>query len=136
MIYKRIGLKDLIEAICKRISSETGFDCSGTKEESAIEPYCFVDIAKVEAEDTDTMYIDVFTVKVHAVEGENAIDIYAMIDEIQAAMSKEFLIESSIDNIIMQKSGGIDVIEMIETNRKHAVMSYEFKVAYGEKRKI
>lgn len=133
MVYRRLGLRELIDIVCERVKNDTATECYDAVPENSPDAFYCAEAAKVEPADTDTMLADVFTLKIHAVESEaKEKDVYSMIEALQKALGYEIELSDEL-NLMHQKDCGTESFATYGNGRAHAVTVYEFKVIYGTK---
>ncbi|MCR2045488.1 DUF5072 family protein [Anaerosalibacter massiliensis] len=133
-MLKKLSFIDFYKAIQEKIESKTGLRCYDDISQDAPSPFYYAEIVGLRPENTKTMYVDVFTVFVHAIAepGGSSIGIYKLIQELEEAMTERIDIGEEYW-ILEQTSQGLQRIQTDETNEKHAILAYEFKICYGFK---
>lgn len=133
-MLKKLGYVELFKAVQEVVEENTGLRCYDSIPKNAPSPFYFAEIVNVRPENTKTMFIDVFTVFIHAIAEPNksSMDIYRLVQDLEEALTKEIkLCEEHW--VLSQTSQGLNGIQTDETGEKHAVLAYEFKVVYGFK---
>lgn len=135
-MLKKLGLVELIKAIQDKIQN-TGYKCYDTVPLNAKSPFYFAELVGKKQADTKTMFCDVFTVWIHAIAEPNnsSVNIYNLIEKLEESLTDDIELSGEF-NLIMQTELGLQTIKIDETNEKHAVIAYEFKVSYGFKTKV
>lgn len=135
-MLKKLGLVELIKAIQDKIQN-TGYKCYDTVPLNAKSPFYFAELVGKKQADTKTMFCDVFTVWIHAIAEPNNsnVSIYNLIEKLEESLTDDIELSGEF-NLIMQTELGLQTIKIDETNEKHAVIAYEFKVSYGFKTKV
>lgn len=133
-MLKKLGFIDLLEAVIDLVEEGTGQRCYDSIPKNMPSPLYFAEIVGLRPENTKTMYVDAFTVYIHAIAkpSDSSIEVYEMIQDLEEAMTKEIDLDCEYD-LIMQTSEGLQGIQTDETNEKHAILSYEFRICYGFK---
>ncbi len=133
-MLKKLSFIDLYKAIQNKIESKTGFRCYDDIPKDAPSPFYYAEIVGLRPENTKTMYVDVFTVFVHAIAepGGSSIGVYKLIQDLEETMTERIEIGEEYW-ILEQTSQGLQQIQTDETNEKHAILAYEFKISYGFK---
>jgi|SRR5699024_1178407 len=133
-MLKKLGFIDFYKAIQSKIESKTGLRCYDDIPKDAPSPFYYAEIVGLRPENTKTMYVDVFTIFVHAIAepGGSSVGVYKLIQDLEQAMTERIEISDEYW-ILEQTSQGLQQIQKDETNEKHAVLAYEFKICYGFK---
>ena len=138
-MLKKLGFVDLISAVQNRIEQNTGVRCYDAIPKNASSPLYFVEVTGKRPADTKTMFCEVFTVWVHAIaapeESGGSVGIYHLIDRLDEGMTEDIALPEPF-NLMLQSNIGVQTIKLDETNEKHAVLAYEFKISYGFKVKV
>lgn len=129
-MYQKISITDLMASIQNNIR-KTGKECYDNVPANKESPFYYAELVGIEPENTKTMYVDVYTIVVHAIaeESNSSIGIHKMIQDLEEVMSDNICIEG----LLMQSSQGLQRLKKDETNEYHAIMVYEFKISYGYK---
>ena len=137
MVYKQMGLVDLIFAIQKKVEDKTGIKCFDSVPENEISPFYYAQVVGKRPAHSKTMWRDIFTVWIHAIAapGESSVQIYELIQNLEEALTEDIELPEEYE-LIMQTDNGIQTSKTDETREKHAVLAYEFMVCYGYKCKI
>lgn len=137
MVYKQLGLVDLISAIQRKVEEQTDIKCHDTVPLNAKSPFYYAEVVGKRPAHTKTMWRDVFTVWIHVIaeSGESSVQIYKLIQKLEEALTEDIVLPEEFE-LIMQTNNGIQTIKKDETKEKHAVLAYEFMVCYGFKCKI
>lgn len=136
-MLRKLGLVEIIAAIQTAIEKNTGIKCYDAVPENAPAPFYFAEVVGKKQADTKTMFCEVFTVWIHAIAeaGKSSVRIYEIIEKLEESLTEDISLPDDF-NLILQSGSGLQTIKTDETNEKHAVMAYEFKVSYGFKTKI
>lgn len=138
-MLRKLGLVDLISAIQNRIEQNTELRCYDAVPKNTPSPFYFVEVTGKRPADTKTMFCEVFTVWVHAIaapeETGSSVGIYNLIERLEESMTEDIELPEPF-NLVLQSNIGVQTIKLDETNEKHAVLAYEFKVSYGFKMKV
>lgn len=141
MAYQRLGITDLVMAIQKKVEEKTGLRCYDFVERNTLSPFYFVEVIGTVPENTKTMFCDKFNVYVHCIDAPqndgaiSSVGVYKLIEGLQEALTENVELPESFD-LIYQTDNGVQTIKIDETNEKHAVLSFDFKVCYGFRCKI
>lgn len=135
-MLKKLGFVDFMKSVIERIEEGTGLRCYDDIPKNAPSPFYYAEIIGLRPENTKTMYVDVFTVFIHAIAepSNSSVGIYKLIQDLEEAMTKEIGIDD-IYTVMLQSSQGLQRIQTDETNERHAILAYEFKICYGFKTK-
>lgn len=134
MTLKKLNYTDLFKSIQSRIEEFTGLKCYDKIPQDAPSPLYYAEIVQVRPENTKTMFIDVFTVLIHCISEPNkgSMAVYKLIQEVEESLTKDIILNPEYW-ILNQSSQGLNSIQLDETDEKHAVLAYEFKIVYGFK---
>lgn len=137
-MLKKLGFVKFIKSVIDRVELGTELKCYDAIPRNAPSPFYYAEIVGLRPANTKTMFVDVFTVFIHAIaeeqENNSSVAVYKMIQDLEEAMTKEIDIGCEF-RLIEQNSLGLQNIQTDETNEKHAILSYEFKICYGFKAK-
>ncbi|NBI08244.1 DUF5072 family protein [Senegalia massiliensis] len=135
-MLKKLGFVEFIKAVMDRVETGTGLRCYDAIPKNAPSPFYYAEIVGLRKADTKTMFVDVFTVFIHVIaepqENNSSVAVYKMIQELEEAMTEDIDIDCKY-TVISQDSLGLQRIQTDETNEKHAILSYDFKICYGFK---
>lgn len=135
-MLKKLSFIDLLKAVQQRVEMGTGLRCYDDIPKDAPSPLYYAEIVGLRPENTKTMYVDVFTVFIHAIAEPttSSVPVYKMIQSLEEAMTVDIDIGEEYW-VMNQTNQGLSRIQIDETGEKHAIMGYEFKVTYGFKTK-
>lgn len=137
MVYKQMGLVDLIAAIQSKVEQKTGIKCYDAVPQNAPSPFYYAEVVGKRPAHSKTMWRDVFTVWIHCIAQQQAssVPIYHLIQGLEEALTEDIDLPEDYE-LVMQTNNGVQTIKTDETGEKHAVLAYEFMVCYGFKCKI
>ncbi len=133
-MLKKLSFLDLLKAVIDLVEKGTGMRCYDSIPKNMPSPLYFAEIVGLRPENTKTMYVDAFTVYIHAIAkpSDSSIEVYELIQALEQAMTREIELDCEYD-LLMQTSEGLQGIQTDETNEKHGILSYEFRIVYGFK---
>lgn len=136
-MYQKLSPTVLIGAIQRQIEEKTGLRCYDYVEPNTPSPFYFAELIKTTPANTKTMYVDKYTVWIHAIaeagkDAGGSVKVYDLINKLQEAMTEDITLPEQFD-MVMQTDGGIQTIKTDESGEKHAVITYEFMICYGFK---
>lgn len=135
-MLKKLGFVEFIKAVINKVEEGTGLRCYDAIPKNKPSPFYYAEIVGLRPANTKTMFVDVFTVFIHAIaeeqDNDSSIAIYNMIQDLEEAMTSEIDIDCKY-TVISQDSLGLQRIQTDETGEKHAILSYDFKICYGFK---
>lgn len=131
-MLKQLGLVELQRAVQNMVASGTGVACYDVAPAGKKAPLYFVEAVGKRAENTKTMFCDVFTLYVHciAAQGKGHADIYGMIQAAEEALTTEISLSEDF-TLLRQTEVGLVHIKQDESREMHAVLAYEIKICYG-----
>lgn len=133
-MLKKLSFIYLLKAVITAVQNGTGLRCYDYVIKGTKSPFYFAEIVGLKPDNTKTMFIDVFTVYIHAIaeESPSSIGVYNMIQALEESFTKDITLPEGF-TMFLQSSQGLKRILTDETGEKHAIMAYEFKVCYGLK---
>lgn len=133
-MLKRMSLLDLAKAIKTKVEDNTKTKCYDEVLNNAESPFYFIEVVKVVPANTKTMYCDNFQVFIHCIAepSGSSVPIYNLIQDLEEALTEDVELPEEF-NLISQFNNGVQIIKTDETNEKHAVIGFEFKICYGFK---
>ena len=136
-MLKQFPITELIKAIQKRVKDGTGRRCLDHVEKNEKSPFYFVEFRQNRPVNSKTMYVMDYTVYVHVIAepSDSSVPVYKYIQELEEALSQDIEIPEPY-NLVMQTDNGVISIYTDETNEKHGIVSFTFRVSYGFKCKI
>lgn len=136
-MLKQLGLVELISAIQEKVEQNTGMRCYDYVKDNTPSPFYFVEVVAKEPANSKTMYRDIFSVWIHAiaVPDDSSVGIYGLIQKLEEALTEDISLPEQF-NLILQNNEGIQTIKTDETDEKHAVLGYNFMIAYGYRCKL
>lgn len=131
---RQLSLIDLVRAIQERIEYGTDLKCFDVVPDNQPAPFVFVEIVSVQPADTKTMYVKDYEAHLHIIaDGGSSVPVYKHIQAVQEAMTDDIELPPFV-RLVLQTDAGVQTIQTEEeTQEKHAVLDYVFKVAYGFK---
>lgn len=137
MMMKQFPITGLIAAIQKRVKDGTGRKCLDHVKKNERSPFYYVEFRQNRPVNSKTMYMMDYTVYIHVITEpiDSSVPVYKYIQELEEALSQDIEIQSPY-NLVMQTDDGIISIYKDETNEKHGVVSFTFRISYGFKCKL
>lgn len=134
-MLKKLSLLDMHVALKNRIETGTDLRLVDHVGKNEISPFIFLEIVGMTEKNTKTMYVDEFTVHVHLISAPDtdSIEHYGNIQKVQEALTEYLLLPPDFDLFGQTTSGLISNFIEKETNERHAVLGFVFKVSYGFK---
>lgn len=133
-MLKRLSFIDLVKSIKTRIEDNTRKKCYDEIPKDAESPFYFVEVVGSRPANTKTMWCDNFQVFIHCIAepSGSSVPIYTLIQDLEEALTEDIELPEDF-TLILQNNNGIQTLKTDETNEKHAIISYEFKICYGFK---
>lgn len=135
-MIKKLGIAELLSAVIKKVEENTAMRCYDYVASNTPSPFYFVEVVGKRADNTKTMYCEIFTVFIHAISTvkKGSVEIYKLIELLEESLTEDITLPDGIE-LLMQTEQGLQTIKTDETKEKHAVLVYEFRVCYGFKTK-
>lgn len=136
-MLKQLSPIDLIAAVQKQVQEATNLRCYDFVDKGLKAPFYYVELIAKKPTASKTMYLEQIEVYIHAIAkaDKSSVGIYQLIEKLQEAMTQDIKLPQGF-NLYSQTSNGLITLQLDETNEKHAVNSYVFKVCYGFKCKV
>lgn len=136
-MLKKLGLVDFHKALKQNIEFFTNKRAYDFVPDGAAAPFYVIEVVDKYPEGTKVMWAEVFSVWIHAIAEENdsKIGIYSLVEELEEALTMELELPDGFE-LIRQEQTGIQSLQKDESGEWHAIVSYDFKIAYGFKSKI
>ena len=131
-MLQQFSIIELIKQIQKAVLSGTGKKCYDHVEKGQVSPFYYTEIVQSKPANTKTMYVTEYTVNIHVVSesGKTSVPLFKEIQALEEAMTADIDIPEPYE-LIYQMYNGIQSVYTEDTNEKHAVLNYTFKVCYG-----
>lgn len=131
-MLKQLNLVDLFKAIQTKVEDKTGLKCLDFVKENEKAPFYFMELVRPTPANTKTMYIVNYEVWIHSIaeESNSSIPIFNMLTNLDEALSEDIELPEGFE-LVLQTNNGVQTLKTDETNEKHAVTSFTFKVCYG-----
>lgn len=137
-MLKKLSLLDLHKSIQERIHEGTGLKCLDDNLINEPLPYTFVEFVNSKPRNTKTMFIHEYVIHVHVLSeaANNNVEHYKNIQAVEEALTEYVNLPEGYQLWDQVESGLVSNYKEPETEEKHAVLSFVFKVSYGFKLKI
>ena len=131
-MLQQFSIIELIKQIQKAVLSGTGKKCYDHVEKGQVSPFYYAELVQTKPANTKTMYVKEYTVNIHVVSesGKTSVPLFKEIQALEEAMTADIDIPEPYE-LIYQMYNGIQSVYTEDTNEKHAVLNYTFKVCYG-----
>ena len=131
-MLQQFSIIELIKQIQKAVLSGTGKKCYDHVEKGQVSPFYYTEIVQSKPANTKTMYVTEYTVNIHVVSesGKTSVPLFKEIQALEEAMTADIDIPEPYE-LVYQMYNGIQSVYTEDTNEKHAVLNYTFKVCYG-----
>lgn len=136
-MLKKLGLVDFHKALKQNIEFFTNKRAYDFVPDGTAAPFYVIEVVDKYPEGTKVMWAEVFSVWIHAIaeEDNSKIGIYSLVEELEEALTMELELPDGFE-LIRQEQTGIQSLQRDESGEWHAIVSYDFKIAYGFKSKI
>lgn len=131
-MLKQISLIDLFKAIQTKVEKNTGIKCLDEVEKNEVSPFYYMELASVQPANTKTMYVINYEVWIHSIASPSgsSVGIFKLLQKLDEALSEDIELPEGFE-LILQINNGVQSVQTDETNEKHAVTSFNFKICYG-----
>lgn len=133
MILERLGIGDFLGLLIDHVSERTGVRCYDYPD-NVPSPLYSVELETATPENTKTMFIDAFSVKIHCVSEEtrpySSAPVLGMVKALQEAMTEPLTLPEPFQ-LYSQECEGVTSVKRDESGEGHAVLVYKFLVCYG-----
>lgn len=135
-MLKKLETTELHRIIKDHIEARTNKRCYDKVPENAESPFYYMELVGKRADNTKTMWREVFSYAIHCIAKPEAgsVGIYEMIDALEESMTDNIVLPEPYW-LVLQTNNGLQTLKQDETEEKHAVLIYEFTVCYGFKTK-
>jgi hypothetical protein len=136
-MLKQLSMIDLIKAIQERVNAGTGLKCVDHVEVNEPSPFYYAVFNGANPVNSKTMFVLDYRVNIHCIAepSDSSVPIYNLIQNLEEAMTEDITLPEGY-TLIMQVNNGVLPISTDETNEKHAVIPFTFRISYGFKAKI
>ena len=136
-MLQKLGLVDLVKAIQKTVETNTGLRCYDAVPLNAPSPFYFAEVVGQTKADNKTLYRDIYTVYIHCIAkpSKSSVEVYNLVQKLEEALTENITLADPF-YLLSQTSTGLANIQTDETEEKHAIVGFEFMVAYGFKTKV
>ena len=103
------------------------------KRQGQASPFYYAELVQTKPANTKTMYVTEYTVNIHVVSesGKTSVPLLKEIQALEEAMTVDIDIPEPYELIYQMYNGIQSTYKEKDTNEKHAVLNYTFKVCYG-----
>ena len=137
-MLKKLGILDMHVALKYRIEKGTELKCIDHVELNQPSPFTFLEIVGQIERNTKTMYVDEFNIHVHVISASalSSVQHYKNIQDVQEALTEYINLPDGYELFGQVTSGLLSNYIEKETNERHAVIGFVFKISYGFKIKL
>ena len=135
-MLKKLSLIDLHKAVQDRVKKNTGLECYDSVPDNTPAPFYFVQVVGKRQADTKTMWCEIYNVWIHAIaeKQDGRVGIYDLIQRLEEALTEHITVPDHVE-LLQQTELGLQTLKIDATGEHHAVLAYDFKIAYGFKMK-
>ena len=132
-MLQQFSIIELIKQIQKTVLSGTGKKCYDHVEKGQASPFYYAELVQTKPANTKTMYVTEYTVNIHVVSesGKTSVPLFKEIQALEETMTADIDIPEPYELIYQMYNGIQSTYKEKDTNEKHAVLNYTFKVCYG-----
>lgn len=133
-MFRQLAITDLIKAVKTTLESGTTLPAYDIPPDNEPAPLVYIELVGLENADTKTMYVKSYTIWIHIIaeEKKSHVPIYSYIQQVQEAMTAGIDIGDAF-KVVRAHDAGVNTIKTDPSGEKHAVLEYNYKIAYGMK---
>lgn len=132
-MLKQLSIVDLISAVQKQIEKNTKYKCYDFYPKRAKSPFYIVELYESVPNNSKTTYRTSYTLNIHAISSpsDSNVELYDMIQSLDEALTEDIELPDGFQ-LVAQMNLGVNAIYFEEeTDERHAVIKYQFMIAYG-----
>lgn len=137
-MLKKLSLLDLHAPIQKRIQEGTDLKCLDDIPNVEPSPFTYLEFVGSTPRNTKTMFVHEYIVHVHIISAaaNSSVPHYKNINQVDEALTAYIQLPDGYDLWGQVESGLVSNYKEPETDERHAVLAFIFRVSYGFKMKI
>lgn len=132
-MLKQLSIVDLISAVQQQIEKNTKYKCYDFYPKRAKSPFYIAELYESVPNNSKTTYRTSYTLNIHAISspGESTVELYDMIQSLDEALTEDVELPDGYQMVAQMNMGVNAIYYEAETDERHAVIKYQFMVAYG-----
>ena len=132
-MLKQLSIVDLISAVQQQIEKNTKYKCYGFYPKKAKSPFYIAELYESVPNNSKTTYRTSYTLNIHAISspGESTVELYDMIQSLDEALTEDIELPDGYQMVAQMNMGVNAIYYEEETDERHAVIKYQFIIAYG-----
>lgn len=132
-MLKQLSIVDLISAVQQQIEENTKYKCYDFYPKRAKSPFYIAELYESVPNNSKTTYRTSYTLNIHAISspGESTVELYDMIQSLDEALTEDIELPGGYQMVAQMNMGVNAIYYEEETDERHAVIKYQFMVAYG-----
>jgi len=136
-MLKKLSLLDLHKPIQDRIHEGTDLRCLDDIPKDQLAPFTYLEFVNTRPRNTKTMFVQEYIIHVHIIsQPGSSVPHYKNIQEVDEALTEYIKLPDGYELWDQVESGLVSNFTEPETNERHAVLAFIFKVSYGFKIKV
>lgn len=132
-MLKQLSIVDLISAVQQQIEKNTKYKCYDFYPQRAKSPFYIAELYESTPNNSKTTYRTSYTLNIHAISSpsESTVELYDMIQSLDEALTEDIELPDGYQMVAQMNMGVNAIYYEAETDERHAVIKYQFMVAYG-----
>ena len=132
-MLKQLSIVDLISAVQQQIEKNTKYKCYDFYPKKAKSPFYIAELYESVPNNSKTTYRTSYTLNIHAISSpsESTVELYDMIQSLDEALTEDIELPDGYQMVAQMNMGVNAIYYEEETDERHAVIKYQFIIAYG-----
>ena len=133
MMLKQLSIVDLISAVQQQIEKNTKYKCYDFYPKRTKSPFYIAELYESVPNNSKTTYRTSYTLNIHAISSpsDSNVELYDMIQSLDEALTEDIELPDGYQMVAQMNMGVNAIYYEEETDERHAVIKYQFMVAYG-----
>ena len=132
-MLKQLSIVDLVSAVQQQIEKNTEYKCYDFYPKRAKSPFYIAELYESVPNNSKTTYRTSYTLNIHAISSpsESTVELYDMIQSLDEALTEDIELPDGYQMVAQMNMGVNAIYYEEETDERHAVIKYQFIIAYG-----
>lgn len=132
-MLRQLSIVDLISAVQQQIEKNAKYKCYDFYPKRAKSPFYIAELYESTPNNSKTTYRTSYTLNIHAISSpnESTVELYDMIQSLDEALTEDIELPDGYQMVAQMNMGVNAIYYEEETDERHAVIKYQFMVAYG-----